>query len=393
MAQPQSFRGLDDARISRAVSVARIALIVGLVFLHYDRFPNARMSPFDGFDASFHPFATWVVSTILFMLFSAVPLLSMVSGWFFFSFERISIAALARKIMGRGRTLYATLVFWNALVLLCLFGLYHAYPQLPIFGLANISFANARWSDYINAVFGLTKHPVAFQFWFVRDLFVTVLLAPVLWLVLKRAPWVGVAVLGAAWLAGSHLGLFFRTDVPFFFYLGAFIRQRPAVKLSLPWNATLAFALIYIVLAGLRAYAPGWIDFTDGAPRWLDVATRAMRIIGVLACWGLVCRVAASDLGARIAPYGGLSYFLFATHWPLIEFVKMGLWQLLPGETDGWMLLHYFASASITVAISLGLGAALAQVFPGVFAWMNGGRELVQSRTVRTQPLAAAAPP
>ncbi|CAN5262582.1 acyltransferase family protein [soil metagenome] len=393
MAVSQSPRGLDDAQISRAVSVARIVLIIGLVFLHYDRFPNARMSPFDGFDDDFHPLATWVSSTVLFMLFSAVPLLSMVSGWFFFSFDHISIAALARKIIARMRTLYVTLVFWNALVLISLFGLYHAFPQLPIFGLTNISFANARWLDYFNAVFGATKHPVAFQFWFVRDLCVTVLVSPLLWLALKRAPWVGVLVLGTAWLAGSHLGVFFRTDVPFFFYLGAMVRMRPTLRLDLPWNTTLLLAFVYVALAGLRALAPEFVDFADGAPRWLDVATRAMRIVGVLACWGLVCRLAATGLGARIAPYGGLSYFLFATHWPLIEFVKAGSWQLMPAETDAWMLVHYVASALITVSISLGLGAALAQVFPGVFAWMNGGRELGQARSVRPQPMAAAAPP
>ena len=74
------------AQLSRTIDFARIALIVGLVFLHYGMFPNFRLSPFGGMSITEYEVATFVNSFLLFFFVSVVPLLSMISGWLFFSF-------------------------------------------------------------------------------------------------------------------------------------------------------------------------------------------------------------------------------------------------------------------------------------------------------------------
>ncbi|UTA55615.1 hypothetical protein L3D22_07380 [Lysobacter soli] len=75
---------LSAQELSRTINLARISLIVGLVFLHYQTYPNSTASPFDGIDQAHHPWATYINSFVLFFFFSAVPLLSMISGWLFF---------------------------------------------------------------------------------------------------------------------------------------------------------------------------------------------------------------------------------------------------------------------------------------------------------------------
>lgn len=72
--------------LSRTIDLSRLALIVGLVFLHYGTFPNFRASPFGGMSVTEHEVATFINSFALFFFFSAVPVLSMISGWLFFSF-------------------------------------------------------------------------------------------------------------------------------------------------------------------------------------------------------------------------------------------------------------------------------------------------------------------
>jgi succinoglycan biosynthesis protein ExoH len=356
--------------LSRTINFARISLIVGLVFLHYESFPNARISPFRGLDPTQNQIATYLQSFVLFFFFSVVPLLSMVSGWLFFSFRDDAATALRSRIRRRFSSLYLPLVFWNTLFLAVLLLLFQADPANRLLAGLNIDFASAGPLDYVNAVFGVTEHPVGFQFWFVRDLFVTVLVSPLLWLMLTRAPLLGALFLGGAWIIGHDLWIFFRTDVVFFFYLGGWIRLR-RLPVEIGARATLVFVLAYVAMCAVRTLAPYVVD---GDPYILQVMTRSMRLVGVLACWGMFQRIAPTPIGGLIARFGGLAFFLHAAHYPLIAAVKLVLWDLLPAETQPWMLVHYVVSVLITVAIGIGLGLLLTRLAPKAFSLLNGGR-------------------
>ena len=65
---------LSKEALSQTINFARISLIVGLVFLHYEWFPNARISPFRGLDPTQNQVATFLQSFVLFFFFSVVPL-------------------------------------------------------------------------------------------------------------------------------------------------------------------------------------------------------------------------------------------------------------------------------------------------------------------------------
>jgi len=361
---------LSKDSLSRTINFARISLIVGLVFLHYEWFPNARISPFRGVDPEQNQIATYIQSFVLFFFFSVVPLLSMISGWLFFSFRDDAATALRSRMRRRFSSLYLPLVFWNALFLAGLLLLFRLDPANRLLADMNIDLATAGPLDYVNAVFGVTEHPVGFQFWFVRDLFVTVLVSPLLWLLLTRAPLAGALFLGLAWIAGHDLWIFFRTDVVFFFYMGGWIRLR-GLPVEIGARATLVFAATYIAMCAVRTLAPYVVE---GDPFILQVMTRGMRLIGVLACWGLFQRIAPTPIGGSVARFGGLAFFLHAAHYPLIAAVKLILWDMLPAETQPWMLVHYVVSVLVTVAIGIGLGLLLTRAAPKAFSLLNGGR-------------------
>jgi hypothetical protein len=137
-------RALTDRDISRTISFARISLVVGLVFLHYGSYPNSRISPFYGIDVNEHQLATGINSFVLFSFFSVVPLLSMISGWLFFSFaDTDARTALTARIRKRFTSLYLPLVFWNIAFLVAMLALYTAIPSYPLLGELNINFAKA----------------------------------------------------------------------------------------------------------------------------------------------------------------------------------------------------------------------------------------------------------
>src|SRR3954470_10975079 len=131
------------AHLSRTIEISRIALIVGLVFLHYGMYPNIRLSPFGGMSVDEFEVATFINSFLLFFFFSVVPLLSLISGWLFFSFaERRETpeAALSKRIKSRFRSLYLPLILWNGLYLGILFSLYAVAPDHPLLDTLNIDF-------------------------------------------------------------------------------------------------------------------------------------------------------------------------------------------------------------------------------------------------------------
>jgi len=372
--------GLSQPEISRAISFARIMLIVGLVCVHFENFPNSAASPIAGLDIHNHPFATWVDATIRLIFYTVVPLLSMISGWLFFSFTGDAWATIKKRMRKRFISLYLPLLGWNAFYLAATYTLWKFHPDYPLFDILNIKFATANLHNYIDAVTGATHRPIGFQFWFVRDLFVTAICSPVLWLMIRRVPYYGAAALLLAWLCNSHLIIFHRPDVVFFFYMGALVRQKQ-LRITIPLPVVIGLTGFYLSWAGLRALAPYVFEFNGYiGPEWLDVLTRAMRIVGVMGCWGLMYRVAQTKTGGKTgANFGGVAFFLHAAHWPLLAILKIELWPLLPAQTDFWMILYYFCCIGLTVTIGTGLGLTLAYKLPRVFAAMNGGRLLEQT--------------
>jgi len=363
--------GLQDS-----IEVARVALMVGLVFLHYFNFPGDARPPFQGIDPDGHRVATFINGFLTFFFFSAVPLLSAVSGWLFFGGGLRLGKGIGARIAGRVRSLLLPLLLWNLMTLAIAVAAQTLAPTIGFSQQFNLQAATAGAWDYVNALLGLTALPIAFQFWFVRDLFVTVLCAPLIWLVLRHAPLAGAVVLGLVWAAGYTLGIFIRTDVLFFFYLGALARRR-GVDPRLGAGATAILVAAYVAVTAARTLAPLVVDMADPAQvMWLDVATRLIRPLGVLACWGLCLQLAAMRSGASLARLGGFAFFLHAAHYPVIALVKEGLSRALPADGDAWLLLHYAASVALTIAI-VGAGAILLfKVAPAGYRLLAGGRRL-----------------
>ena len=358
------------------IEVARVALVVGLVFLHYFNFPNDARPPFSGIDADGHRVATFINGFLTFFFFSAVPLLSAISGWLFFGFVGEARQQIGRRIVSRARSLLLPLILWN-LMTLALAAV--AQQVIPTSGFAlqfSLNTQTAGASDYVNALLGLTDLPIAFQFWFVRDLFVTVLCTPLLWLMLRHAPILGAIALAAVWVGGFTLGIFIRTDVLFFFYLGALARQR-GVDPHIGLGTTLALLAAYSVLVAARTLAPLVVDAGDPTQaHWLEVATRLVRPLGVVACWGLCLHLASTRIAAPLATLGGFAFFLHAAHYPVIALVKDVLWRMTPATTDGWLLLHYVASVALTVGIVWTAALILFRLAPSLYGLLAGGRRL-----------------
>jgi len=370
-------RPMDSpAALTQTIEFARVALVIGLVFLHYFNLPGDHRQPFQGIDPDGPRVATFINGFLTFFFFSAVPLLSAVSGWLFFGGGDRAGQGIGRKVQGRMRSLLLPLVLWNLATLAIAIMAQRVAPTIGFAQQFNLQVATADAWDYANAVFGITEVPIAFQFWFVRDLFVTVLCAPLIWLALRHAPIAGAVVLAAVWAAGFTLGIFIRTDVLFFFYLGALARRREW-NLRISAGVTLSLLVAYAALTAMRTLAPLVVDMADPATiAWLDVVTRLIRPLGVAACWGVCLQLASTGWGGQLARWGGFAFFLHAAHYPAIALVKEVLSRIMPATGEAWLLAHYGASVALTIAIVAAAGVLIFRVSPAIYGVLAGGRRL-----------------
>lgn len=369
------------------IELLRFVLVAGLVMLHYGPLPGSDLSPFRGWHPGANPVATFANAFVLFFFLSAVPLLSAISGWLFFKNFTPSASFYLGRLRARSRSILLPMALWNVLVLggFLVAGL--LVTDGRVLSIIAYDVTSLSLKDVINAVFGVTQHPVNFQFWFLRDLFLTILLAPVLGLALRHAPVAGAVFLGVVWLAGFDLWIFFRTDVLFFFYMGGLLQVR---KVPVAYPAPkLGFALlaVFILLVAARTVGPAFIPESSGAGVLLfDYGSRLMRAVGVISLWLVAPVVTSTPVGQALARFGAVAFFLHAFHWPVNQFVKHGLATLLPPQGDGAMLANYAVTGLLTVLLAILAARVLGQLWPTLYDVLSGGRARANPTTARVVP-------
>jgi hypothetical protein len=174
---------------------------------------------------------------------------------------------------------------------------------------------------------------------------------------------------------GFSFGIFFRTDVLFFFYIGGLLQLRnlDIERVGARWRNP--FMLAFVVLVCLRTIAPNYIPENSPADHLLfEFCTRILRCVGVAAIWLSSAWLIRTAAGIVLIRYGALAFFVFAAHWPLNQFVKTFLAWLIPWNTDLMQVANYLLTTVLTIALAI-LGAhAVARFTPRLFGVLSGGR-------------------
>ena len=290
------------------------------------------------------------------------------------------------------RSLFIPYVLWNVLA-----AMYACRGMLPLlsdfFPGASATRLNLSLSGMAHAFFdeyhgeGLLLRPVEpattewapidVPLWYVRDLMLMVLAAPLLDWVLRRLGWWFVAVAGAAWLwvsstwgiSGGGFPLQLLTAF-FFFSLGALFRIRECDFVALfsrRWSIVVAYgsvAMTDVLTQG--TVANGWIHHVG-------------ILLGIVA---FTC-TAASLVEHRDFRMPSLlkdsSFFVFAAHFLILDDVGkvvLKLLQRFPFFTDAPlpMLCFYFLIPLLTIALCIGVYALLRRFWPQGCRWLTGGR-------------------
>lgn len=355
----------------RRISYLRLVLVLALVFLHYGGVYGSEHSPYRGYQGQDLPVASILISFTLYIGFTAVPAMSGISGFLFFKgASRAKPPAFAQKWRRRAVSLVLPFLIWSSAFAALAYGVHLLEPSLFRSDFATDGRGTLRL--LADAVLGLTRTPVAFQLWFVRDLIVTIAVSPVIWLLMARLPRITLAVLVVLWIAGHDLWIFQRLDVPLFFAFGAACAMH-GWRPDLPKRWILPVFALFLAVAMGRTVAPYFLGFATGPG--FEVATSAMRVLGALAVWNAASLALGGAFAAWAQRNSFMAFYIHAAHYPPILFIKIALSRFVDTQSEWGQIALYFVTV-VTVILLLIVSAKVMQHWlPGLFKVLSGGRD------------------
>lgn len=345
---------------SKVISFLRFPLCVAVVFIHI------HIGTKDGITYPMYDSLRYFFADILARV--AVPLFFMFSGFLFFKkSEQLTFANYKEKLTKRCRTLLIPYLFWNSTPILYyllgrLLGLGSHYGV----GFNFIDWLKPFWNNYPIAMNGegIASYPICIQFWYIRDLMVTILLSPIIYWLTKNLRFYFIIALAMLWLTNCWpliTGL--NITAIFFFSLGTYcaIFKRNFAEILKPH--TLLLGAVYILTV-----VPVLIE--------QDANFNPLRRIGILLGMAFIV-----SLTARYISNGQWktnkflsesSFFIFAFHMTALLVIQETVH--FSSSTDIICTVLYFSKSSLIVIGGLVLYYLLKKWMPRFTAIITGGR-------------------
>ena len=364
---PSPFRsGKLGAEVSERITLLRFLLIVGVVFIHaYDVEIKVSgevlgVSRPDGLAAFTRDLISQGIAR------TAVPLFYLLAGYFFFWNFEWSAKNYATKLKSRLHTLLIPFLCWSGLNLAFLAVAQNAALTKSYFSGVNQPVSEYSFYDYVNQIIGLEGFPVAYQFWFIRDLMVVVLFAPVIYLCIKSAPRIILALLLSLWFFNQWLWYIPSVGAVTFFYAGAFMALNKRDLFGLDLHSKKFLIAYVVVLIG---------DTFSKHASWSDHLNRLGILLGMIAVLSLTqsfVRIAWIRSSLLWASSG--SFFVFAIHEPLLRILRKISYTMIKPTSDLSVLALYFVIPVVVIGLSLLIFIFLKAATPRFLRVITGGR-------------------
>ncbi len=350
-----------DSRLSTAIAIARLIGIMGIVYVHAWTGRTAEELAAVAF--------SWqaVLRTVLGEVFgrSAVPLLGMISGWLVVS--TATRQGYAAFVLGKARTILLPMVLWNAIAIV-LVGAAATFGDLKAPTPTSIG-----WT--LNELVPLVQaNDVNVQMPFLRDLFVCMMIAPLL--VRASSIWLAlVALVVVVWsLSSVHVPLLLRPQILLFFTAGIAVRRLGVAEKVAGWPVVLC-ALPFVVLIAPRLWAAllGNVFF-DAHPHVMAAFDILFRLASAVLFWRLAWALAGSGVAERLRRIERYGFLAFCDHlvllWLFGPVIGLATGALGAALYPAYLLVQPLLVLGTTVVLGRGLMA----VSPAMARVLSGGR-------------------
>ena len=366
---------------SRTIDALRFPCAILVILVHTFR-PRAESPGFP-----FAPLETIEVALSQGISRIAVPVFFFISGYLFFSkLDKWDWGVYLDKIRKRSWTLLVPYLLWVTLALLWIVGLYLIRHFFFGWGLSSLSeylsgngwglmywncARNYQYHTFQN-ILGWTMpsaYPYNFPLWFIRDLIVLCLFAPVIHFALKKTNGWLLAVLYPLHLLDIWIPLEgFASEGWFFFSLGAFLRLKGKDILEVFGQFRILSYILTILTLAFCIVAYGDNNL------W-EYARRSLSLPGTVAAFNL-CAALLKKGRIKDNPFlAECSFPVFAGHTIGLTMI-MGLLvdKVLPGSGDAVMFLKYLLRPTLIILVILATFYLAKRYLPKTTARFTGGR-------------------
>lgn len=301
----------------------------------------------------------------------AVPLFYIISGYLFF-LSANSLESVFDKMKKRINTLFIPFVA-SSVFFIAIFVIVDFVPGTEKFMNSNLSqlfkkdFLSILRNIFYKVDGGVS--PLAGQLWFLRDLMIMVVFAPIWYYLYKYLTWKWIPIVFVL----NYLDIPFFPIYPlFWFSLGGALKYFKIPQFAITKNRQLGVALttVFLVLCFFQLFT------LDHAEQWLYFKIPII-LLGVMAIWFLYDVFAWPDFSLKQHNYletlCSFTFFIYLFHQPTINIVRK-LVVFVIGKTSFGYLISYLTSPIIFIVLAIPVGMFLKKYFAKAYGIAVGGR-------------------
>lgn len=348
-----------DRSHSEQVEILRVSCIIFVVFIH-------AQPPWEYGQVSTDAIRYFYTLTNYGIFRGAVPTLSVISGYLFFN--RFSYSRYLPLVRKKSVTVLLPAVLWAAgaaFSILIAQKLGTLQPKkFNFIDSDNIAFM------LVDAVFGIENGPINLPIYFLYDIFICILVSPLMYYVMKRWPWLGCASLIAIWFSGLNIYTSVRGDILFGFYIGGLLAIRN-IDLSIPCRLRYVFIGVFLFSCGLFSIHAGRLP-VGMLETGVDFELNLLRLLSPLAMWSYASLVVRTAYGRFLAGLGSAAFFIYCAHGPLMRLIGDIYFKSLHDDVP--YLLFYVGAPIAAVLLAVLMSVLLGHISPQLLSILSGGR-------------------
>ncbi len=352
--------------ISKRITSLRFLLILFVIFIH------ANLTASDAINYYHYDFnqPKWVeiIKTIVCEILgsAAVPLFFLFASYLQFS-KNDNYPVLIKK---KSKTLLVPYLLWTLITIL----LYSFTQSIPVlsrfFQNPNNIIRNWTFIDWINAftyqkVDNSGRYPLVFQFWFLRDLMILIILTPFWKFLMEKIP--GSLIIIISILAVKNIPIFLidRSSSLFFFLIGYYFAK---YKLSFFEIADKIKIWEYFILYFFYCL----FEFCfQGSYNFEFIGTLISCLFFLKVSYYFIRVPKLYSILEFLAQY---SFFIYAVHMPFIGTVINKITQRIIPLHGIFCLIQFILASFLTLLIAMIIAFLIRKIIPKLFSLLSGGR-------------------
>lgn len=347
-----------DKQESSALNITRFILSIFIVFLH--AYTTVQMYPLMQDHTVYH-YIGYVLSMQCGEI--AVPSFFLISGFLFFCGYKQTFSCYKNKMEKRFYSLLIPYLFWNALTLLLYYGAECIPAIRELFNDGKKLVHDFGFLDFLNAFWARQNGgPVLDQLWFVRNLILLSVGAPIVYLFVRYTRLVGVIALGLFWMLSP--GMAYPQSSMFYFSLGAWFSINKLSLTGIMDKIAKPLFLIYplIMISDL---------LLEGTPISFYLH-RIQTFTGVFFVIALISWLLHKGKIRDIVFLSSSSFFLYVAHDPMLRFMRKFSLKLIDQHNELQVIVAYFGAIALDIAIVYAAYWLLQKYAPGVLKITTG---------------------